>query len=169
MKPSSKVNFRYRTKALKSPLKLPRIKLTMVASSPPSKVKRNSFDTAISPTWHVPSLKTLHVASATDGVPRLTCAAIVVNIKRQGVHDVAQPLGKDGVGHRFPERETKDVQEGGQGVLVHGIDQGHFGQHEKQNGPSLGRRAVAISQFVDVDGCFLSQLEFVRDLGCTRK
>ena len=80
----------------------------------------------------------------------LTRTAVVVDVVRQGVHHVLQPLGQDGVGHGFAQREIEDVQVGGQRVLVHAVDNRHLRQYKEQDGAALGRRTVTVAQLVDV-------------------
>ena len=91
----------------------------------------------------------------------LTCTAIVVDVEGQRVHNVPQSLHKNGVRQRLLERQAEDLQEGDQGVLVHGVDQRHLRQHEEQDGPPPGGRPVAVPQPVDVQGCLLRQLELL--------
>ena len=91
----------------------------------------------------------------------LTCTAIVIDVKGQRVHNVLQSLHKNGVRQRLLERQAEDLQEGDQGVLVHGVDQRHLRQHKEQDGPPPSGRPVAVPQPVNVQGRLLRQLELL--------
>ena len=98
----------------------------------------------------------------------ITSAGIVVDIEREGIDDVLQPLNKVGVWHALLQRVVEDVQVGGEGVLVHAIDVGHIREAEEQDRASLGRRTITISRGFNFLCSNCCQFEFFKHL-CTRR
>ena len=93
-----------------------------------------------------------------------TCATVVVDIEGERVHHVFQALLQDGVRQGATEGVLKDVEVGGQGVLVHGVDGRQVAQHEKEDGPALGGWPVPVTEPFDVDGSLGPQSQFLRHL-----
>ena len=91
----------------------------------------------------------------------LTCARVIVNVYGECVHDVLEPFDQDRVGQAFPQRQIEHLEVAVERVLVHGVDAGHFGQHEEKYGTEFGGWPVAVAQLVDVDGCFGAKLQLL--------
>ena len=81
-----------------------------------------------------------------------TGTSVIIDVMRKRVHDILQAFLHDGVWHALPQRKLENLQVGGEGILVHAVDGRHLREHEKQDGATLGRRTIAVTELVNVNG-----------------
>ena len=88
----------------------------------------------------------------------------MVDIERECIDDIQQPLGQVGIGKTLPQRVAKHLQIGVEGVLVHRVDGGEVCQHKEEDGSSSGGRPIAVSNHFNLFRSLLSFLELFDNL-----